>query len=278
MQGSRKTQVVLVAGALALTAALYFAPKAGTTAKPAAAKEEAVKQEFNFDQLLAFQKKNLTASELEKTESWVAQLKEPASRVNLSIYDSLAKVWDDKKMFSLSANYFEQKAGKDNTEKSYLNAAYRYFDAYKNSPDSLIKQAMVDKAIKNYSKVIELNGENLDAKTDLGILYAEATAEPMKGIMLLREVITKNPEHENAQLNLGFLSVKSKQYDKALERFDKVLQINPKKADVYIYKAQTYLQMNDKQKAIESFEKYMKESTDKQMIGEVNEYLNELKK
>jgi hypothetical protein len=36
-----------------------------------------------------------------------------------------------------------------------------------------------------------------------GLCYAEGTSEPMKGIMLLREVIEKNPDHENARLQPG---------------------------------------------------------------------------
>ncbi|MEO5569813.1 MAG: tetratricopeptide repeat protein, partial [Bacteroidia bacterium] len=237
-----------------------------------------VKKEFSFDDLLTLQNKNLTEEERTKSETWMKDIQQPASRVNLSLYDSLAGIWDQKKIFALSAYYYEQKATKDKTEKSYISASFRFFDAYKNASDSSLKINMVDKAITNYTKVLELNPDNLDAKTDLAILYAEATPDPMKGIMMLREVIATNPNHENAQLNLGFLSVKSSQYEKALERFDKVLEINPKHIDAYLLKAQVYVQMNEKQKAIDNFEKYKKLSTDLNMIQEVNEYLAELKK
>ena len=73
----------------------------------------------------------------------------------------------------------------------------------------------------SHGKVLAINPDNLDAKTDLGICYAEGTTTPMQGIMLLREVVEKNPG-ANAQFNLGILSVRSGQYDKALERFSKV--------------------------------------------------------
>ena len=279
MQG-RTLQILLIAGAAALSVALYLAPRKAPPAEPMHATKESTDHahEFNVDELLAFQNKNLTEQEHTKSETWLKDLEQPASRVNLNLYDSVAAIWDQKKMFALSAYYYEQKAGKDHSEKSFINASFRYFDAYKDAIDSSLKSSMVEKAIRNYSKVLELNPKNLDAKTDLGILYAEATPDPMKGIMMLREVIAENPSHENAQLNLGFLSVKSGQFDKALERFDKVLEINPKHVDVYLFKAQVYIQMGNKQKAIENFENYKKESTDMAMIQQVNEYLAELNK
>ncbi|MEP7168029.1 MAG: tetratricopeptide repeat protein [Bacteroidota bacterium] len=272
-------QIFLISGAAVLSTALYLAPR---NAPPSENKmplnKATAKQEFNFDDLLSFQNKNLSEDERAKTEEWRKDLQQPSSRANLNLYDSLAGIWDSKKKYVLSAYYYEQKAEKDNSEKSYINASFRYFDAYKEAIDSTLKINMVDKAIKNYSKVLELNPKNLNAKTDLGVLYAQATAEPMKGIMMLREVVAEDPNHENAQLNLGYLSVKSNQLDKALERFDKVLEINPKHIDAYILKAQVYVQMGEKQKAIDNFEKYKKLSNDMTTIKEVNDYITELKK
>ncbi|MBK7682250.1 MAG: tetratricopeptide repeat protein [Bacteroidetes bacterium] len=96
--------------------------------------------------------------------------------------------------------------------------------------DSMIQSLLVGKAITNYQKVLELNPNNLNAKTDLGACYADGTSEPMKGIMLLRDVVAADPNHEMAQYNLGMLSVKSGQLDKAIERFQKVPEINPQEA------------------------------------------------
>ena len=275
---SKTLQIFLITGAAILSAALYLAPRKTPSSDKLPVSEATVNKGFNFDDLLMFQNKNLSEEERIKSETWMKDIQEPTSRVNLSLYDSLAGIWDQKKMFALSAYYYEQKAEKDHSEKSYINASFRYFDAYKNAIDSSLKVNMVEKAIKNYTKVIALNPKNLDAKTDLAILYAEATAEPMKGIMMLREVIAENPNHENAQLNLGFLSVKSGQFEKALERFDKVLEINPKYIDAHLLKAQVYVQMNEKQKAIDNFEKYKKLSTDLNMIQQVNDYIAQLNK
>jgi tetratricopeptide (TPR) repeat protein len=274
MPGKGTVKVLLVSGALILTVLLYLAPKkALKPATPSAAPKAA----FSFNDLLKFQEKNLDAREKRQSDAWLESLK-ASDNGNLSLYDSLASLWDGKRMFALSGHYYEEKAGRDKAEQSYLRAAYRYFDAYKQAVDSTMKEAMVSRAISNYEKVLEVNPGNDDARTDLGVLYAEATPQPMKGIRLLQEVVASNPSHENAQLNLGILSVRSQQYDKALARFDNVLKINPQRHDVMVLKAQVYMQMGKKREAVEELEKYKRVATDAETTAQVDRLLDELKK
>lgn len=181
-------------------------------------------------------------------------------------------------MPGIAAWYFEQKAQKSGNEKDWLNASYRYFDAFKSGKDSVESAFFVQKAIAGYSNVLKINPSNLDAKTDLGVLYTEGTAEPMKGIMLLREVVSTDPKHENAQLNLGFLSMKSGQLDKAIERFNKVLEINPARVDMYVYIGEAYVRSGNKQKAIENLKIFKNLSNDQQMIKDVDDYIASLEK
>jgi tetratricopeptide (TPR) repeat protein len=199
------------------------------------------------------------------------------STSDLAHYDSISALFDEVNQPGLAATYMEQKAKEDNTEKSFINAAYRYFDAFKMADDSIERNYFVQKAIETYSIVLKLNPDNLNAKTDLGICYADGTSNPMQGIALLREVIQKDPNHENAQLNLGFLSVKSGQYDKALERFQTVLKINPSRIDAYVFMGQTYLQMGKRDEAIKSFETFKSLTDNSKAIAEIDAYLKELK-
>lgn len=267
---TNSSKLIIVLAAVALTASLYFAPKIKSKpeVEPTAKKEASIG--FNFEEFLINSKKQLAPGDIARLEKF-SQSNEALAN------DSAAAVWDNAKLPAIAAWYFEQKAKADNNEKSYINAAYRYFDGFKTAQDSLQRNYFVNKAIENYSKVIELNPKNLDAKTDLGICYAEGTATPMQGILMLRDVVKENPNHENAQLNLGFLSIRSGQYDKAIERLNTVLKINPARIDAYIFLGQTYLQMGDKNKAIENFEKFKSLSSDDKMIAEVSAYIVELK-
>jgi cytochrome c-type biogenesis protein CcmH/NrfG len=98
----------------------------------------------------------------------------------------------------------------------------------------------------------------------------------MKGIMLLREVVAADPKHEMAQYNLGMLSVKSGQLDKAIERFNTVLEINPERTEVNFFLGQVYLQQGDTTKAIQSYEAFIRNA--KYDVSDVIKMVEGLKK
>jgi tetratricopeptide (TPR) repeat protein len=264
-------KIAIISGAALLSLLVYFTPK---KAPDVVSKTQADESSFQgFDNLIREAKKRIPLADIDNL-----QRLEKQTATSVDAYDSVSKIWDNLKHPEIAAYYFEQKAQKNNSEQNFLNAAYRYFDGFKVAPDSLMRSFFVQKAIANYEKVIEINPKNLNARTDLGICYAEGTSNPMKGIMLLRDVVKENPNHENAQLNLGFLSVKSGQYDKAIDRFNSVLKINPQHIEVYVILGQTYAQTGNKEKAIENFEKFKELSNDNQLIAEVDRYISELKK
>jgi tetratricopeptide (TPR) repeat protein len=247
------------------------------TAGPAAGSKESGKQKgFDEVQFIDNTKKQFRPAQLTDINRLETEVKGGGS--DTVPFEALASAWDDLRQPGIAASYYEKKANLDHAEQSYLNAAYRYFDAFKTADDTMARAHWVERAISCYEQVLKLNPENLDAKTDLGLCYAEGTGNPMKGIMLLREVITANPKHENAQLNMGFLSVKSGQYEKAMERFNNVLAINPDRADVYIYKGETALQMGKQDTAMVYFQQYMRVSKDEAMKKQVAVYIEELKK
>ena len=142
----------------------------------------------------------------------------------------------------------------------------------------MFRTMMVAKAMSNYQLVLDKNPNNLNAKTDLGVCYAEGSNEPMKGILLLREVVTADPNHEMAQFNLAMLSIKSGQLDKAIDRLNTVLKINPKRIDVYFYLGQVYSSKGDNAKAIENMKLFVSKTDDPNAAAEVKKMIEALEK
>ncbi len=266
---ARSQQLLLVAGASALTIALYFAPRQVRTESKTSAPVTGT-----FDASLDQAKQGLQRQEASMINALESKLSEETG--NLSLMDSLGGRWDALQKPGIAAHYFEEHANKEGTEKNWLNAAYRYFDAFQSTNDSAQKSEMVQHAISCYEKVLQVNPGNLDAKTDLGLCYAEGTSNPMQGIMMLREVVSKNPEHENAQFNLGVLSMRSGQYLKAAERFEKVLSINPSRKEMYLLSGRAYMMAGNSEKAAQNFEKLKKETADATLIAEADKYINQL--
>jgi len=133
----------------------------------------------------------------------------------------------------------------------------------------------LDSAAKYYENVLELNPDNLDIKAKLAMTYI-TTETPMKGVMLLKEVISANPNHQEALYNLGTLSIQSGQYKKAVERFEKLTKINPGNADAQFYLGFSYMELGEKQKAISAFNNVVQLSNDSIINATVDNYLSEL--
>jgi tetratricopeptide (TPR) repeat protein len=277
MAGGKSLRIGLITGAVAVTAFIYLLPKTpqGTKESPAVDTRTTTPSAFSIQDHLSSARKELRADTASQLLVWEKAIENPQSEV--AIYDSIARIWDVRGESGLAAWYFEQKAGRSGAEQDWLGASYRFFDAFKNTRDSLQAAHYSGKAVECYTRVLELNPKNLNAKTDLALIYAESSTEPMKGIMMLREVVAENPEHENAQLNLGFLSMKSGQFEKAIERFNKVLEINPGRIEMHLYNGEAYLRQGNKEKAVEQFNIFRNLSNDSEMIREVDEYLEKIK-
>lgn len=257
-----KLRWALIGGAALLGVLIYVAPSQVNVRKADAAEEEHVHtapegQVLNTDLLLKSAKGALDSTQKQALAHLEQSLK-VSGEGDTAALDALGRFWDRNQIPAASAIWFERKALTVKSERSYLDAAYRYFDAFRMAGDTGVRGMLVDKAILNYEKVLELNPGNLNAKTDLGACYAEGTAEPMKGIMLLREVVSADPKHEMAQYNLGMLSVKSGQLDKAIERFNTVLEINPSRNEVNFFLGQVYIQKGDTALAIRTLETFIR--------------------
>ncbi|MBL0341448.1 MAG: tetratricopeptide repeat protein [Bacteroidetes bacterium] len=67
--------------------------------------------------------------------------------------------------------------------------------------------------------------------------------------------------------------MKSGQFDKAIERFNKVLEINPGRIDMHVYVGEAYVRLGNKEKAIENLKIFKNLSNDQQMIKDVDDYI-----
>lgn len=267
---ARTIRILLVAGTIILAAGLYVAPSQVNKKPVATASTHVGHEGFDANALLKSAESALDADQKSALALLNTALKNNGDR-DTALLDQFGRLWDRVQIPAAAAIWFERKAGIQGTEQSYLDAAYRYYDGFKAATDSTLKHLLVEKAIANYEKVLEINPKNLNAKTDLGTCYVEGTGEPMKGVMLLRDVVNENPDHEMAHYNLGMLSVKSGQLDKAIERFRTVLKINPARSEMHFFIGQVLEQQGDRDAALEEYRLFMKESKDYEAVAQVGE-------
>ncbi|MEZ4800012.1 MAG: tetratricopeptide repeat protein [Flavobacteriales bacterium] len=80
-------------------------------------------------------------------------------------------------------------------------------------------------------------------------------SNPMEGIMMLREIIAEDENNVEAQYWLGVFSVRSGQLDKAVERFNKVIEIRPDYIAAFIDLGGMYVEMDSTEKGLAYFHK-----------------------
>jgi len=114
------------------------------------------------------------------------------------------------------------------------------------------------------------------AKTQEAIALVNGQ-DPMRGIMMLREVLEEDPDNVEAHWHLGLFSIQSGQYDKALDRFRKVLELDSVRyPDAWFYIGNMYLRTDSTQRAIECLKKYRTLTQDTSVLAEVDRLLIDL--
>lgn len=269
-----KGQIIAICGCLILFVLLLFA----NTKPPKVDKAKLAEANTgeSFEAVVDEASDKLTGVPKARVSEWKKAFDHATNDQKQMLLDSLSKTWDGLKRPDVAAYYAEQKAVIDNKPELWNKAGERYYNAVRFAKDN--EHALLyQNAIRCFEKVLTEQPGNLDAKTSLGACYVEGTADPMKGIGLLREVIAKDSTHVNAQLNLAFFSVKSGQFEKAIERFNKVLAMKPDYVEAYLFLADAYERTGNKAKAIETLEKYVSIVDDVTIKNEVKNYINKLK-
>ena len=74
---------------------------------------------------------------------------------------------------------------------------------------------------------------------------ADNPQSQMKGILQMRSLSEKYPENADLQWNMGLFSIQSGQYEKAVARFEKVINIDAQRLDAYMQLAISYMALQD---------------------------------
>lgn len=274
MTKTRSIQITIVVIAISLFVLLFIAPKTkSNTTKVAEVKLE---KTATVEAFLNSVEKTLSLTEKKSYDSLL--LKANQSNIDTAFY-ALAEFWDKRKRPDLASFFVEKTAiRKKNSSNAFYKAGDRYYYAVRFIKDENEIPALYESAVRCYQKAIDIDAENIDAKIQLAACYVEGSQDPMKGITLLREVEKTDSNNVKLQLNFAFFSVKSQQWDKAIRRFNKVLEIDPLFIEAYLHLADAYEQQGDKNKTIEMLEKYASVTTDAMAKQEVLKYIEQLKK
>ncbi len=215
------------------------------------------------------------AAEIESLENAFKNAGESEEQITIS--EQLAQKWDDVNQPAPAAFYSEIIAKAKPDYANWLKTGDRFTAAYQSIQDTIMQAGLVQKAISAYQEANKLNPEGLDAKTGLGIAYVSGTPNPMQGIQLLLEVVKVDPKNIKANTNLGLFSMRSGQFDKAVERFKTVIEQQPD-PEAWFYLASSYENLGQNEEAILAYQKAKELAADPGLTKFVDQKIQALKK
>ncbi|HMG16822.1 MAG TPA: tetratricopeptide repeat protein [Saprospiraceae bacterium] len=257
-----KHQIIIVSTAILLTGVLYFA--VDTKLKKTDKQESIIKEDgelSNFDQVINIQKDSISAEskkEIEFVEK--SLLNTSTDSMKLELLKKLASLWYKEGKAVVSAYYAEKIAEKENTAEAWQIAGTTYRLGIQNTNNEKLKDLSSQRAVKTLETAIKLDSAKITYKIQLAMVYVDRPLQnnPMKGILMLRDLNEKYPDQPGVILQLGQLAMRTGQYEKAIERFKKALTLLPKESNIYCLLADAYTAKGDNVASFEAAKKCKK--------------------
>lgn len=120
--------------------------------------------------------------------------------------------------------------------------------------------------------------QGVDQRVQEAMEIVQSGQNPMQGVQMLREILEEDPDNIQATYALGVLSMQSGQFDKAVQRLTRVLEIDPHQHQALRLRADAFIALGDTAQAIADLNELLQHEDDPKLDAEVNQILNELKK
>lgn len=273
----RTKQVVAITSIVVLMGFLLAQPIKGLVNENNATSGSATGPQVTLELVSQKAKEGLNPSIIEEISAIETAVQRADGDEKRALLQQLATKWDDVNKPAPLGFIYEELAQLDGQFDDWLKAGDAYRTAYANLQDTLTAGALNDYAINAYENALALDSTSLDAKVGLGSAYVTGTQNPMAGITLLREVVSVQPSHVEANKSLGLFSMQSRQFDLAIDRFNTVVSQQPD-AESYFYLATSYENIGLNREAIAAFEKSRDLAADPTLTQFINRKIDELSK
>ena len=275
----------MVSGAFIAFILLYVFGKTTPPAKPVdttQSSQSTERQSITFDQLLVKAKQKINPTQAQRLLSLENSVKRgDVKDQQLHLYHQLARFWaDSAHIFEPYAYYTAEAAKLENSEKSLTFAARLFLDNLMTEGQPAMQTWLGTNAKVLFEKALAINPANDSSKIGLGAcyLFGNISDNPMQGILPVREIAQRDPGNVYAQMVLGLGGKKSRQFDKAIERFQIVVQKEPENIEALFNLAECYEEKGDKANAVKWYEAVKKLVKVPEAQTELNKRITELKK
>ena len=155
-----------------------------------------------------------------------------------------------------------------------------FLENLRNEESERLKRWKALQAKDLFERSLRINDKNDSTIVGLGACYifGNIADNPMEGILKVRQVAERDSTNVFAQMVLGNGSLISGQYDRAIDRFEKVLVLQPGNLEAILRMAEVYERKEDKANAIKWYSNALPLAPNPNMKTALEKRIEELKK
>jgi tetratricopeptide (TPR) repeat protein len=202
--------------------------------------------------LLTDARTNLDESQIQMINAFTTDIDKTAvDSLKVPKLKQLSGTWYSMGYPAIAGFYAEKIAEIENDENSWSMAGTTYGICVKNTEDPKVKDFCSKRSRNAFESAISFNPENVDNKINLAISYVDNPLQenPMKGILMLRELSESSPQHPGVSRQLGRLAIQTGQFEKAVERLTQSFELDGENKETNCLLVQAYEALGDMQNA-----------------------------
>lgn len=278
-----KAQWITISIGVLIVAALFLFGRTGPHKNGVAKNFQSSPQsELTADSILFHAKEILSPAQIQwMNDLELSVIRGDVKKQKLDVFHQLAHFWKDSaRIFEPYAWYEAEAARLENSEKSLTFAAHLILENLRNEPNDRLKKWKALQAKDLFERSLRINDKNDSAIVGLGACYifGNIADNPMEGILKVRQVVERDSTNVFAQLVLGHGSLISGQYDRAIDRFGKVLVLQPGNLEAILMMAEVYERKEDKLNAIKWYSDALPLTPNPDLRTALEKRIEELKK
>ncbi|MCB0638409.1 MAG: hypothetical protein KDC54_17385 [Lewinella sp.] len=248
-----RLQYGVIGGSVLLLLLLYLGCE---TTPPAQKRVErsraATAQTTDINVLRAEAKESLNANALGNIQALEQRLSQAATdSLRIEALRELSRSWYQTGHPALAGYYAEELANISGTEEAWSITGTTFAICVQRATTDKVKAYCNEQAIRAFENAISLNPAEVAHRVNLAFTYTEMppAGEPMKGVMMLRELQEAYPNSTLVLNSLARLAIQTGQWERATERLQQALAIEPDNQNTICLLAQAYAGLGDQAQA-----------------------------
>lgn len=209
----------------------------------------------SFSTLLADAKEHLSGTQVSQLEALeLSSLNAKQDKEKSEALKSLSGFWYRFGNIPIAGGYADSVAILENTPQAWSVAGGTYYQGLMAAKDNqLIRTYTAAKAVTAFESAASLAPEQPEHRVNLALVYAENPPpdNPMQAVLMLKDLETKYPNEPAVYNALGRLAIKTNQWDRAIQRLEKAMSLDPNNSNTPCLLAKAYEGAGNMQKAQE---------------------------